>query len=48
MTVTQIFPYLIAVLELAAAIVYSWHHEWRLAVVWAGVGVANLAFAGIK
>lgn len=48
MTVIQIFPYAVAVLELAAAVVYGAHHDWRLTIVWAGVGIANLAFAGIK
>lgn len=47
MTVTQLFPYAVAALELCAAGVYAWHRDWRLAIVWAGVGIANLAFAGI-
>lgn len=48
MSVIQVFPYTVAVLELVAGVVYLAHQEWRLAMVWAGVGVANLAFAGIK
>jgi hypothetical protein len=48
MTQIQVFPYAVAVLELAACAMYLWHHEWRLSVVWAGVGIANLAFAGIR
>ena len=44
----QIFPYLVAALQLCAAIVYCYYAEWRLAIVWAGVAVANLALAGIK
>lgn len=48
MSVIQVFPYAVAVLELVAGAVYLYHHEWRLAIVWFGVGVANLAFAGIK
>jgi hypothetical protein len=48
MTVIRFFPYLIAVLEIVAGGVYLYHREWRLAIVWASVGIANLAFAGIK
>ena len=44
----QFFPYSVAALEAAAGLVYLWHHEWRLAIVWFGVAVANGAFAGIK
>ncbi len=44
----QIFPYLVAVLELAAGIVYIFYKDWRLAAVWVCVGIANFAFAGIK
>ena len=43
----QFFPYLVSVLGLAAGVVYLWHREWRLAIVWIGVGIANAAFAGI-
>jgi hypothetical protein len=48
MTVIRFFPYTVAVLEIAAGLVYLWHREWRLAIVWFAVGVANGAFAGIK
>jgi len=48
MSVIQVFPYAVAVLELAAGVVYLFHAEWRLAIVWVAVGVANMAFAGIK
>lgn len=48
LTVTQIFPYGVAALELTAGAVYLYHHEWRLAIVWFAVGIANAAFAGIK
>jgi hypothetical protein len=44
----QFFPYTVAALELAAGAVYLAHREWRLAIVWLAVGVANLAFAGVK
>jgi hypothetical protein len=43
-----VFPYCVAVLEGAAALVYLYHHQWRLAIVWAGVSVANFAFAGVR
>jgi hypothetical protein len=48
MTVIRFFPYAVAVLELAAGGVYLWHREWRLAIVWFGVGLANVAFAGVR
>lgn len=48
MTVIQIFPYAVAGLELCAAIMYAWHRDWRLCIVWGCVGIANFAFAGIK
>lgn len=48
MTVIRFFPYAVAALELCAGAVYLYHREWRLAIVWAGVSVANFAFAGIK
>ena len=41
-------PYMVAVLELGAGAVYCLYREWRLAIVWIGVGIANWAFAGIK
>lgn len=44
----QVFPYAVAVLELGAAAVYAYHHNWRFAIIWCGVGIANLAFAGAK
>lgn len=44
----QFFPYVVAVVEIAAAGVYSYHHEWRLMLVWFFVGLANLAMAGIR
>ncbi len=47
MPVQQIFPYTVAVLELCAGAVYGWKGDYRLAVVWIAVGIANAAFAGI-
>lgn len=48
MPIWQIFPYTVAVLEVLAAAVYVWHKDWRLAIVWGAVGVANFAFAGVR
>lgn len=44
----QVFPFAVAVLEMGAAAVYGYYGNWRLAIVWAGVSVANFAFAGVK
>ena len=44
----QVFPYAVAALELAAAAVYVVYGNWRFAIVWAGVGIANFAFAGAR
>jgi hypothetical protein len=44
----QVFPLTIAALELCAGAVYAYNHHWRFAIIWACVGVANLAFAGAK
>ena len=41
-------PYAVAILELGAGAVYCCYQEWRLAIIWLGVGIANAAFAGIK
>lgn len=46
--VWQVFPYTVSLLELLAAAVYVYYHNWRLAIIWAGVGIANVAFSGIK
>ncbi len=43
-----IFPYAVAILELGAAAVFTYKHNWRFAIIWFGVGVANFAFAGAK
>lgn len=48
MPLWQVFPYAVAAFELAAAAVYICYCEWRLAIIWAGVGIANVAFAGIR
>lgn len=44
----RLFPYMIAGLELIAAVVYFYYTEWRVGLVWLLVGAANFAFAGIK
>lgn len=48
MRVEQIFPYLIAVLEIVAGAVYIYKDGYRFGLIWFCVGVANLAFAGAK
>ncbi len=48
LTQIQYLPYAVAVLEAGASLVYLCHAEWRLAIVWAGVSIANFAFAGIR
>ena len=48
MPIIRVFPYTIAGMEIIAAAIYLYHREWRLAIVWLGVGIANAAFAGIK
>lgn len=44
----RILPYLIAALQAGASLVYLIKGEWRLAIIWIGVGVANMALAGIR
>lgn len=44
----QFLPYVIAVLQLGAGIVYLYHHEWRIAIIWVPLAVSNFAFAGIR
>lgn len=44
----RVFPYAVACLQVSAALVYLWHREWRLAIIWGAVALSNLAFAGIR
>lgn len=48
MAVWQVFPYAVSVLEICAGLVYCYYRDWRLAIVWIAVGIANAAFAGVK
>ena len=48
MAVWTMFPYAVAVLELCAAAVHLYFRNYRAAIVWLGVGIANLAFAEMK
>lgn len=43
-----VFIYATAGLELSAALTYVAQGHYRLAIVWAGVAVSNLAFAGVR
>jgi hypothetical protein len=44
----RILPVAVSVLELGAGAVYFWRGNYRLAIVWICVGIANAAFAGIE
>lgn len=44
----RICPYAVAGMQLLAALIYLWHREWRLAIIWASVSLSNVAFAGIR
>lgn len=46
--VWQIFPYAVAALELCAGVIHLYFRNYRAAIVWFGVGIANLAFAEMK
>lgn len=48
MTTGQIFPYAVAALETAAAVVFIIRGEWRLSILWSGYAVAAWALAGVK
>lgn len=48
MTLIRFFPYAVAVMQLAAGFVYTYHRDWRLAIIWLTLAVSNFAFAGIK
>lgn len=45
---TNVFPYLVVTLQGCAGGVYVWQGQWRNAVVWVSVAVANFALAGLK
>lgn len=44
----QIFPYAVAALETAAAIVYIYRGDVRLSILWTGYAVAAWALAGVR
>lgn len=46
--IQQVFPYAVAGLETAAALVYIGHHNWRMAILWGGYAIAAWALAGVK
>ncbi len=39
MKATYIFPTVLIVLDLVAAAVYAYHHDWRRAIYWAAAAV---------
>jgi hypothetical protein len=44
----RFFPYAIAVLEVGATMVYLYHHQWRLALMWGCYAIATFAIGGVK
>lgn len=42
MTIAQLFVITIATLEVGAGVAYLWQGNWKLAGVWACVGIANI------
>lgn len=44
----RLFPYLVAVLEGAACVVYLLNREYRMAVIWFGYTIAACALAAVK
>lgn len=45
---THVFPWAVALLELAAGIVYLINGDYRLAILWLGYGVAAVALTGVQ
>lgn len=43
-----VFPVAVAVCELGACLVYLWHREWLLAIVWGGYAIAAFALAMVR
>ena len=39
MKLTQIFPTILILLDIAAAIVYAWHGDWRRMIYWLAAAV---------
>ena len=48
MLAVRVFPYLVAWLELCACLVYLYHREWRMSVLWGGYAVAAFALAAVR
>lgn len=44
---TRLFPALVALLELAAGVVYLWYRNWPLALLWLAYGVAAIGLVWI-
>jgi hypothetical protein len=42
------FPYAIATLEVGATLVYLYHREYRLALMWGCYAIATYAIGGAK
>ena len=48
MEIRTLFPYAVAALQLCAGLVFLYRHEWRFAIVWLSLAIANAAFAGMR
>ena len=45
---THLFPFAVAVLETGAAIVFAYHGNGRMALLWGGYAVAAWVLAGMR
>lgn len=44
----NIFPYLIALLDFGATIVYLFNRQWALAITWACYGIAAISLGQVR
>jgi hypothetical protein len=44
----QFFPYAVAALETAAAVVFAYRLDTRMTLIWVGYAVAAWALAGVR
>ena len=43
-----VFPFAVACLELGAALVYAYNHQWALAITWFCYAVAAFALGTVR
>lgn len=48
MTITMVFPLVVATLNLCAALVYFYHHQPMLGALWVCYTVSTVLLAGLK